>query len=283
MLRLFLKITALVLLLISQTACTSTQIPPYEAQYTTRLKGIKITGTKKFKAIGQNHYEIRWEARALWMRLKEWSEFKIVDGQVVPLSYHYTRKGLGSDRPISVIFDWENNMVRGAKGDKAYSYPTELGMQDKLSYQVQMQLDLLKDKDAQQITYNVASYNRAKDYQFDFKRDETLKTKIGSVDTKFYQRVKKDKTISIWVSEDHYYVPMIVEQVEDGGRYKVKIKSWDADDRGTGLPLTWLAKLSNGNDAQPTSMGAANTGIDGVNLDDDEEFGFGEALDSATN
>ena len=42
-------ISLLVILLLttSQIACTSTPLPPYEATYTTKLRGIKIKGVRK--------------------------------------------------------------------------------------------------------------------------------------------------------------------------------------------------------------------------------------------
>ena len=66
------------LLLSAQLACTATSLPPYEASYSTRLRGIKINGTRNFKHIADNRYQISWQAKALWMRLNEWSEVETV-------------------------------------------------------------------------------------------------------------------------------------------------------------------------------------------------------------
>ncbi|MBT5923708.1 MAG: hypothetical protein HOH29_08245, partial [Cellvibrionales bacterium] len=116
---LILRSFIIALLLGVQLGCTATTLPPYEATYTTKLRGIKVNGTRKFESTTKDRYKVSWKAKALWMRLNEWSEFELIDGkQIRPISYHYTRKGLGTDKPIHIVFDWENMHVNASKGDK---------------------------------------------------------------------------------------------------------------------------------------------------------------------
>lgn len=219
----------ILLFLVSQTACTATRLPPYEATYTTKLRGIKVKGTQKFETIGKDTYKLSWRAKALWMRLDEWSEFKVIDNQVIPISYHYTRKGLGSDRPIHVLFDWENMLVNASKADKKYQFALQPNVLDRLSYQVQMQIDLIESPEAIDFNYKVANYNGLKDYSFEFTQTETIVTPIGDSETRVYERNKSDKTIRLWISPSQNYLPVKIERKEDKKSNVVMIKSWDSE------------------------------------------------------
>jgi len=224
----FFSLLTIVLLTASQVACTSTQLPPYEATYTTKLRGIKIKGVRKFEATSESTYRISWTAKALWMKLNEWSEFEIIDEKVRPLSYHYTRKGLGTDRPIHVYFDWANMQVKGSKGSKKYTYELQPGVLDKLSYQVQMQLDLIRAPQTRAFDYTVANYAGLKNYRFAYTNNETIETRLGSRETMVFERNKRDRTIRLWISPEQNYLPVKIEQLEDGDSNVVEIKSWES-------------------------------------------------------
>ncbi|MGB5325820.1 MAG: DUF3108 domain-containing protein [Pseudomonadales bacterium] len=226
--RTFLYAMTVLLLAVSQVACTSTRLPPYEATYTTKLRGIKIKGVRKFESLGENNYRISWTAKALWMQLNEWSDFEIVDKKVRPVSYHYTRKGLGTDRPVHVYFDWASMRASGAKGDNTYEYELLPGVLDKLSYQVQMQLDLLANPRQRALSYTIANYSGLRDYRFDYTATETIDTRLGPRETLVYQREKKDSTIRLWIAPVQNYLPVKIEQEEDGDSNVVLIKSWES-------------------------------------------------------
>jgi hypothetical protein len=229
------------LLLTTQLACTATTLPPYEATYTTKLRGIKISGTRTFEQIGENRYRISWQAKALWMRLNEWSEFEIANNKVRPLSYHYTRKGLGTDRPIHVYFDWQNMQVSGSKGKKRRTFALQEGVQDKLSYQVQMQLDLLAQPELRAVDYQVATHSSIKHYVFNFQRQETLDTVLGDRDSLLFERQKNNASIKIWLAATHYYSPIKVLQVdEDGSSNSLIIRSW----KSKAKPYSQIASLT---------------------------------------
>lgn len=236
--RTFFSALTILLLTVSQVACTSTRLPPYEATYTTKLRGIKIKGVRKFESTGENSYRISWTAKALWMRLNEWSEFEIVDKKVRPVSYHYTRKGLGTDRPIHVYFDWDAMRANGSKGDNKYEFDLQPGVLDKLSYQVQMQLDLLADPQLKALEYSVANYSGLRSYRFDFATSETIDTRLGARDTLVFQREKKDSTIKLWIAPQQNFLPVKIEQIEDGDSNVVMIRSWESKSLASAPPLS---------------------------------------------
>ena len=224
---LILRSFIIALLLGVQLGCTATTLPPYEATYTTKLRGIKVNGTRKFESTTKDRYKVSWKAKALWMRLNEWSEFELIDGkQIRPISYHYTRKGLGTDKPIHIVFDWENMLVNASKGDKKYQFALEPNTLDRLSYQVQLQIDLLIKPNSEQFDYTVANHDRLARYSFHFEKQEVIETKLGSALSLIFKREKKDKVTRIWLSPEQYYVPVKIEQTEGNQSSVIAIKNW---------------------------------------------------------
>lgn len=245
-------ISLLVVLLLttSQVACTSTPLPPYEATYTTKLRGIKIKGVRKFEEVSEARYRISWRAKALWMRLHEWSEFTIVDGRVKPISYHYTRKGLGTDRPIHLSFDWNTLRASGSKGEASYEFDLVPGALDKLSYQVQMQIDLIANPKSTAFDYRVANYSRLSTYSFRYAGAEKINTNLGQRETLVFKRDKKNKQIKLWIAPRENYLPIKIEQLEDGDRNIVEIRNWVSE---SVAPATQLSSLSS-DEEEPISV-----------------------------
>ena len=238
---LILRSLTIVLLLGVQLGCTATTLPPYEATYTTKLRGVKVNGVRKFESMANNTYKVSWKAKALWMRLNEWSEFELIDGkQIRPISYHYTRKGLGTDKPIHIIFDWENMQINASKGDKKYQFALEPNTLDRLSYQVQMQIDLLIKPDSEKLNYTVANHDKLAHYSFNFEKQEVIETKLGSASSLIFKREKKDKVTRIWLSPEQYYVPVKIEQTEDNQSSVIAIKNWKSKDSNASGLMTFV-------------------------------------------
>ena len=236
-LRFLLRSLSIAFLLGVQLGCTATTLPPYEATYTTKLRGVKITGTRKFENTSDNKYKVSWKAKALWMRLNEWSEFELIDGKRIrPISYHYTRKGLGTDKPTHILFDWENNIINASKGDDKYQFALEPNTLDRLSYQVQMQIDLLIKPDSEQLNYIIANHDRLARYVFNFEKQEVIATELGDTLSRIFKREKRDKTTRIWLSQEQYFVPVKIEQTEDNKSSVIAIKNWKSkNDNARGL------------------------------------------------
>ncbi|MBT6578777.1 MAG: DUF3108 domain-containing protein [Cellvibrionales bacterium] len=258
---LILRSFIIALLLGVQLGCTATTLPPYEATYTTKLRGIKVNGTRKFESTTKDRYKVSWKAKALWMRLNEWSEFELIDGkQIRPISYHYTRKGLGTDKPIHIVFDWENMLVNASKGDKKYQFALEPNTLDRLSYQVQMQIDLLIKPNSEQFDYTVANHDRLARYSFNFEKREVIETKLGSASSLIFKREKKDKVTRIWLSPEQYYVPVKIEQTEDNQSSVIAIKNWKTQESSASGLMSFV----------PTTL--RQNGAFGQNLNDSQNL-----------
>ena len=223
------RLLAILLLLSSQLACTATTLPPYEASYNTTLRGIQIEGKRKFEQLDGDRYRLSWRAKALWMKLDEWSEFKIVDGQVRPLRYHYSRKGIGRERPVQLDFDWNAATIHSRRGDSRQQIPLTAGTLDKLSYQIQMQLDLSRQVSQPQLHYRVADHRKIKDYHFVYQGQAPLETKLGEIDSSIYSREKANNETRIWPSPRPHHQPQRNEWRKGDKKSTATIKSWRSE------------------------------------------------------
>lgn len=201
-----------------QYGCTANPIAPYEAQYSTKIKGIKVKATRKLEHLGNRQYRVSWQAKALWMQLKEWAEFQIIDdGVLMPISYHYRRKGLGSDRPIDIIFDHSNKKIRTRKGDKEAILDLPPRAYDKLTYQVQLQLDLQQNPAAESLEYVVANSHRLKHYRFTRQGSEPMNSAVGPTNALIFQKSGDNGLTTLWVSPESQYLPVAIQQRDKNG------------------------------------------------------------------
>ena len=76
-----------------------------------------------------------------------------------------------------------------------YNYEFDLvpGALDKLSYQVQMQIDLIANPKSTEFDYRVANYSRLSTYSFEYAGTEEITTNLGQRETLVFKRDKKNK------------------------------------------------------------------------------------------
>ena len=133
---------------------------------------------------------------------------------------------MGTDRPIHLSFDWNTLRASGSKGEASYEFDLVPGALDKLSYQVQMQIDLIANPKSTAFDYRVANYSRLSTYSFRYAGAEKLNTNLGQRETLVFKRDKKNKQIKLWIAPRENYLPIKIEQIEDGDRTIGEIRNW---------------------------------------------------------
>lgn len=218
----------IILVLFYQIGCAATVLTPYEAKYTTRLNGIKISGKNKLEIISDQNYRVSWNAKIFWMEVNEWSEFELInDNQIRPLSYHYIKKGFGSSEPIHIYFDWQNHSQTIIKGSKESHYSVAPGTHDKLSYQIQMQVDLSEKPNSKVLNYKInTDGGKLRHYDFNFQGEEIIETKLGDALALIYTKSDSKRETKIWIAPERDYLPVKIEHIEKGHSSILSIKSW---------------------------------------------------------
>lgn len=200
------NLSQLISLLLSLTinfGLNAYELKPYEAQYVTSIYGVTATGKRTLKKISHNKYILDMEVNFLWFGVSESTEFIINDNNVKTLKYSYKVSGSGNKKNINMIFDKKNSILRKDINGKKTKHMIKGRLYDKLSYQIQMRLDLLKDQNVSTLKYIVADHNNISEYEF-LKKNKNEDNSEASI---IFERIKNNKFTRIWFSSKKDFFP----------------------------------------------------------------------------
>ncbi len=200
----------------------SPAIPAFTAHYELLRNGkMKVGEVKRTTAIQENgaitfeSYSKTTGLAALFIKDKitERTSF-ILDGNTIqPQDYLYDRKGGKRSRVVKLNFDWAKKSVTNAINGEPWQMEISPGTQDKLSYQLQLMIDLQANLTA--FNYPVADGGTLKEYRFTLLGEETIKTPMGKIETIKIKRERaadsKRKT-TIWFAKSLHYLPVRIKQ-----------------------------------------------------------------------
>ncbi|MBV0933687.1 DUF3108 domain-containing protein [Marinobacterium weihaiense] len=205
-------------------------LPAFKATYTTAFDmGISLNGeaVRQLSPTENGQWRFSSEAEAMMAGISEVTRFSYQPSAIQPLSYRYHRKVLGKSRKASLDFDWNQQSVTTTVKDKPWTMEIPLATQDKLSYQLQMRLDLLAGK--RDMTYAVADGGKLKQYRFTVTGEEEVETPYGRFNAVRVMRDRgedADRETLIWLAPELDYLIVRLEQTEtDGKTYALLLKN----------------------------------------------------------
>jgi hypothetical protein len=211
----------------------SPPISPFKAIYSSEWDvGISLDGEveRSLVATPEGQWTFRTYASAMVASIDEQSTVRFENEQVVPLNYLYKKKVLGKKRKASLIFDWDSSSVKNDVDDKPWSMEIPKETQDKLSYQLQMRLDL-KAGQKGPFSYQIADGGKLKQYDFKIIGNETIQSPLGEYET---IKVEMDRGPNakretyIWYAPELDYMIVKLKQTEpDGKAYALHLKSME--------------------------------------------------------
>ena len=155
-------------------------------------------------------------------KVSERSIWRSEAGELLPLSYTYRYSGGSKEVFERLDFDWSESQVASLRDGKITTLAVEHGILDKHMYQIVLRQDLLKG--LKQLSYPVVDRSKLKQYDIEVLGEELVKTKhFGRLKC---LKVRKGTTL-IWASERFDYLPVKIEQDEDGttaGTYLIEFK-----------------------------------------------------------
>jgi hypothetical protein len=156
------------------------------------------------------------------------SSLRITDEGVQPLSF--TAAGSGDSHNADVKFDWGAGRVTGIYEGVAIDLPLKPGVQDDLSVQIAMMVDLLNGRTPQHLS--MINKNSSREYLYQREGEQTIATALGQVDTVIYssQHPGSPRITRFWCAPSHGYLPMRVEQKRiDNVEWSMEIRSLKRD------------------------------------------------------
>jgi hypothetical protein len=211
------------------TVTANIQLKPFEAHYTSTYKlgflSFDIDARRQLTELDNNTWQLDFSASASAASLDERSRFQLIDGVITPLKYTLEGSGLIQEDDRALSFNAETGTIHDSLNDKEYRDQWQEGLQDKLTYMLQVSLDIAAGK--QNLDYPVFEKNKLKNYRFEIIGEEILTTRIGPLKTIKIRQVRKDKRdISAWLAIDKQYLLVkLVDKDNNHKRYEIDLVS----------------------------------------------------------
>ncbi len=138
------------------------------------------------------------------------SLMRISDGRVEPLQFKAT--GSGRKHDANVTFDWDRGRATGIYQGATLDLPITPGVQDDLSVQIEMLVELLAGKTPDRLME--IDKQSVREYDYVREGDEMLDTAIGRIQTTIYasHHPGSPRTTRFWCAPDMGYIPLQVQQ-----------------------------------------------------------------------
>jgi len=197
---------------------TAAEIEPFEASYTWVWHGMTVAVSalklerKDDTWVYRSKSTPRGIGRMFPERPAQESILRVTEAGAQPLSYRADDGTPSTARDVDVRFDWLHGHVTGVYEDNPIDMPTQPGLQDDLSVQIALMVDLLRDKPPGKVL--LLDKNAVREYSYTREGEETLDTPLGRVPTVIYQSHKQSspRVTLFWCAPTHGYIPMRVEQ-----------------------------------------------------------------------
>ncbi len=205
----------------AKTSQPQAQLTSYQASYEATWKAgwfpITVDASRELSKLENGLWQLTFEAYSSIADLHEQSQYSIEGNIVKPHHYRYKTSGFLSKKRRAQTFDWEKHKVWVPERDEWANYELTLGIQDNLSYQEQIRLDLIAGKT--EFSYSVAYKNRLKQYDFKVAKHGKTKTKQGLINTVEVIQSKDNKKEStrIWFAVDYDYLLIKLETKQKNG------------------------------------------------------------------
>jgi hypothetical protein len=212
-----------------------TALTPYTLSYAATYNGMDISAERQLKLEGKR-YVLTTTAKNLFSSIEEESVF-LLDEQrgIVDQNYQYKRNVLGIKKTEKLSYDREAGVANYKTKKKKRQVTLEDGYLNRLTYQVQLQRDLINK--VSPLQYQVISRGRLKEYNFETQGEETLDTPLGKIKALKVKRIREDdeRETLFWFAPEWNYLLVQLWQREEGGEdYKIVIQEGSLDKK----PLT---------------------------------------------
>ena len=216
--RLTRSLALLTLALAASASASADELKPFQASYTWIYHGMTVA----VSSLELEHQDANWvyrsksEPRGIGRLFSERpvqeSVMQITADGVRPLSYKADDGTSATKRDANVQFDWQNNRVTGVYEDAKIDMPIPPGMQDDLSVQIALMVELLRGHTPDK--FALISGNSVREYRYSRDGEETLTTPVGTIQTIIYRSEKQysPRATRFWCAPSLGYIPLRVQQ-----------------------------------------------------------------------
>jgi hypothetical protein len=219
-----------------QSAARADELKPFEASYVWIWHGMTVAvSSQKLEKQGDTWvYASKSDPRGIGRMFSEHptqqSTLQVTETGVRPLRYTADDGTSSTKRDADVQFDWEHNRATGVYEGVKVDMPLQPGIQDDLSVQIALMVELLAGRTPQQ--FLLIDKNTVREYRYTRDGEESVSTPLGKIDTVIYRSQKKGspRITRFWCAPSRGYIPLRVEQEKDGDvQWTMQIQSLRRD------------------------------------------------------
>jgi hypothetical protein len=220
----------------NQSNARADELKPFEASYAWSWHGMTVAvSTVKLEHPGDTWvYGSKSSPRGLGKMFSERpvqkSTLRVTERGVQPLSYEADDGTSSTKRDANVKFDWERDRVTGVYEDVKVDMPLQPGIQDDLSVQIALMVELLAGREPAQ--FQMIDKNTVREYRYTREAEESVTTPFGKIDTIVYrsQKTGSPRVTRFWCAPSRGYIPMRVEQKKgDDVQWTMQVQSVKRD------------------------------------------------------
>jgi len=207
------------------------QLTPYSANYEVTWKAgwfpVTVKASRTLKKSEDFDWILSFEAYSSIADLSEISQFNVVNQVIQPQKYSYKTTGFLSKSRRQQEFNWLDKTLWLPKKESFAEYELPDNLQDNMSYQEQIRLELMAGK--KEFEYPIAYKNRLKQYYFEVVKETQLKTKQGEIKTievkQTHLKNKKEST-HLWYAVDYDFLMLkLVKVKSNGDKHTILLKN----------------------------------------------------------
>ncbi len=198
--------------------------PAFTASYAASYRGIEagmLTFSLRAEDNGRFVYETKADpsflARLVVSRnALERSEMIIDENGVRPLKWTLDDGKSGNQGDGALAFDWDAGRVTGTAEGKSVDLPTQPGLQDRLSIQIDVMTTLLRGGEPG--TIPLIDDEKIKLYTYRRTGTEEMDTPLGRIETVIYESAREgsSRLSRFWMAPTLNYIPVRAEQIRKG-------------------------------------------------------------------
>ncbi|WP_195758323.1 DUF3108 domain-containing protein [Kangiella sp. HZ709] len=205
---------------------------PYNIEYDVIAKGDKVgNASQSLVQLNNGQWQIAMQSKIKYYFFKdkrqETSRFDFIDGKIFPVQYQRLADSSFKDSNLLQQFDWQTGHETGSYKDKNWELVLQDGVLDQLTQLISLRSQLMAQKPLKPI---VISYRGGlRTHQFQVIGQETLKTKIGDIETAKIQLNEKGgkRQTNYWFALEKSMLPVQIQRIKEGKEEaKLVISKW---------------------------------------------------------
>ncbi|OUS32182.1 hypothetical protein A9Q98_01910 [Thalassotalea sp. 42_200_T64] len=191
---------------------------------------------RTLKNLPDGSFDFNYKTDIEWLifsdHRREITTNKIVNGQVIPLTYKSDREGTGKDKFYEWQFDADNKTAYNVKkNNKPMKGEWVDGLQSKLSYHLQSRINLINKK--KDFNFKaLSSSGKVSSYHYEYLGTEELLLPYGVLDTVKLKRKKpgSKRVTYAWFAPELNYMMVKLHQIESSfQQFQAELVSVDPD------------------------------------------------------